>query len=212
MRSRLSPLFHSLVTSLIVVSTTIGCEYEYRDDPVASTRSNQPPPPTEEEVKAQEVRKQVAASGERPTLKAGKDVSGAMAIPANAKKLNLPQLAEAGQLAVTSNVPGLGDLQNVYDEGDSTLTKSDGVNPFRFTLDFTTTRNIKAVRVLSTYSDYGWAIQSDSGQRFVVDMVIDGEWSTVAFPEGLKTKQLIVEVLRKVRDNYVHVNEIEVYE
>jgi hypothetical protein len=154
----------------------------------------------------------VAESGDRPTLKAGKDVSGAMAIPANAKKLNLPQLAENGQLTVTSNVPGLGDLQNSYDEVETTLAKSEGVNPFRFTLDFATPRTIKAVRVLSTYSDYSWAIQSDSGQRFVVDMVIEGEWSSVAFPEGLKTKQLIVEVLRKVRDNYVHVNEIEVFE
>lgn len=212
MRSRLSPLFHSLAATLIVVGTTIGCEYEYRDDPVASNRPDQPPPPTQEEIKIQEQRKQAAESGDRPTLKAGKDVSGAMAVPANAKKLTLPQLAENGQLTVTSNVPGLGDLQNSYDEVETTLTKSDGINPFRFTLDFAAPRNVKAVRVLSTYSDYGWAIQNDAGQRFVVDMIIEGEWSTVAFPEGLKTKRLIVEVLRKVRDNYVHVNEIEVFE
>ncbi len=212
MRSRLRPLLQPFVTTLLIVSTTLGCEYEYRDDPVASTRPDQPPPPTQEEIKVQEQRKLAAASGDRPTLKTGKDVSGAMAIPANAKKLNLPQLAENGQLSVASNVPGLGDLHNAYDEVETTLTKSDGINPFRFTLDFTTARTVKAVRVLSTYSDYAWAIQSDSGQRFVVDMVIEGEWSTVAFPEGLKTKQLVVEVLRKMRDNYVHVNEIEVFE
>jgi len=212
MRSRLSSTLLALASTAAIVSTTSGCEYEYRDDPVASTRPNQPPPPTEEELKIQEQRKLAAVSGDRPTLKAGKDVSGAMAIPANAKKLNLPQLIEGGQLTVTSNVPGLGDLPNVFDESDNSLSKSDGVNPFGFTLDFATQRNVKAVRVLSTYSDYAWAIQSDSGQRFVVDMVIDGEWSTVAFPEGLKTKRLIVEVLRKVRDNYVHVNEIEVFE
>lgn len=212
MRSRLSPLVHSLATICLVAITSMGCEYEYRDDPVASNRPNQPPPPTQEEIKIQEQRKQVVENSGQPTLKAGKDVSGAMAIPANAKKLNLPQLAESGQLTVTSNVPGLGDLQNSYDEVETTLAKSEGVNPFRFTLDFATPRNIKAVRVLSTYSDYGWAIQNDVGQRFVVDMVIEGEWSTVAFPEGLKTKRLIVEVLRKVRDNYVHVNEIEVFE
>jgi hypothetical protein len=34
----------------------------------------------------------------------------------------------------------------------------------------------------------------------------------MAFPEGLKTKTLTVEVLRKLRDNYVHLNEIELYE
>jgi hypothetical protein len=43
-------------------------------------------------------------------------------------------------------------------------------------------------------------------------MIIEGEWSTVSWPEGLKTKKLSVEVLRKVRDNYVHVNEIELFE
>ena len=212
MRSRLSPLLHFLATVCLIASTTMGCEYEYRDDPVASNRPNQPPPPTQEELKIQEQRKQVVESSGQPSLKAGKDVSGAMAVPANAKKLNLPQLVEGGQLTVTSNVPGLGDLQNSYDEVETTLTKSDGINPFRFTLDFAAPRNVKAVRVLSTYSDYGWAIQNDAGQRFVVDMIIEGEWSTVAFPEGLKTKRLIVEVLRKVRDNYVHVNEIEVFE
>lgn len=212
MRSRLSVTLLSLVFATAVITTTAGCEYEYRDDPVASNRPNQPPPATQEEIKIQEQRKQIAESSGQPTLKAGKDVSGAMAIPASAKKLNLPQLAENGQLAVTSNVPGLGDLHSAYDEVETTLTKSDGINPFRFTFDFATPRNVKAIRVLSTYSDYAWAIQNDAGQRFVVDMVIEGEWSTVAFPEGLKTKQLIVEVLRKVRDNYVHVNEIEVFE
>ena len=165
-----------------------------------------------QERQAVEEKKPAEVSGDRPVLKPGKDVSGAMAVPAKAKKLNLPELIETGVVTLKTNVSGLGDANLAADEIETTLSKSNGVNPFRFSFEFSNDRLIKAVRVLSTYSDYSLAIETDKGDRFVVDMIIEGEWSTVSWPEGLKTKKLSVEVLRKVRDNYVHVNEIELFE
>jgi hypothetical protein len=189
-----------------------ACEYEFRDDPVAVSRGNAPQVAPDKDLPAVEEKKQMAESGDRPVLRPGKDVSGAMAVPAKAKKLNLAALIESGALALKTNVPGLADAALSIDETDTTLSKSDGINPFKFFFEFSEPRLIKAVRVLSTYSDYALAIETDKGDRFVVDMVIEGEWSTVSWPEGLKTKKLTVEVLRKVRDNYVHVNEIEIFE
>jgi hypothetical protein len=126
--------------------------------------------------------------------------------------VNLTELVEQGNLVVSSNLPGAGDIKQAFDEDDSTLAKSEGANPFVFTFKFTNPVTLKAVRVLSTYSDYGWSLEAQGTPRLVVDTIIDGEWSILAWPEGLKTDQVKIEVLRKTRDNYVHLNEIEMYE
>jgi hypothetical protein len=205
-------LINSLLPCGLLTFALCSCEYEFRDDPVAVSRGNVPDASPNQERQAVEEKKPAEVSGDRPVLKPGKDVSGAMAVPAKAKKLNLPELIETGVVTLKTNVSGLGDANLAADEIETTLSKSNGVNPFRFSFEFSNDRLIKAVRVLSTYSDYSLAIETDKGDRFVVDMIIEGEWSTVSWPEGLKTKKLSVEVLRKVRDNYVHVNEIELFE
>jgi hypothetical protein len=162
-----------------------------------------PQPPVEEKKPASDV---------RPVLAPGKEVSGLDALPANAKRLNLPELAEKGELTVKSNDPGFGNPTLVYDEIETSLAKSNDINPFKVTFEFATPRTVKGIKVLSSYSDYGWAVEVEGANRLVVDTVIDGQWSTIAWPEGIKAKKVTVEVLRKVRDNYVHLNEIEFYE
>jgi hypothetical protein len=145
-------------------------------------------------------------------LAPGKDTSGQAALPPKVKRINLGALVEEGKVVVTTNVPGTNDSGLAFDETDSTLSKSEGVNPFAFTFKFSNPVTIKAVRVLSTYSDYGWAVEAQGSPRLVVDTIIDGEWSTIAWPEGISTAQIKIEVLRKSRDNFVHLNEIEIYE
>jgi hypothetical protein len=201
-------LSHVIVSSAVAVGLS-SCEYEWKDEPVKSENrvaaaNHDAPPPPEEEKKP--------ASAERPVLAPGKDVPGTDAVPANAKRLNLPELAQTGAMVVTSNDSGYKDPTLVYDEIETSLVKSNDINPLKVTFEFPAARTLKAVKVLSTYSDYGWAIEVDGGGRLVVDAVIDGEWSTIAWPEGIKAKKIAVEVLRKMRDNYVHLNEIEIYE
>lgn len=205
------------VFALSVCSYAItACEYEFKEDNGGSSlvflrdvprAQTDPHNPQQDQPQKPQPTPEVRAE-----LAPGKDVSGQAALPAKAKRLNLADLVEQGQLAVTTNVAGAGDLQLVFDEVDSTLTKSDGTNPFVFTLEFSNPIAIKAVRILSTYSDYGWALEAQGTPRLVVDMIIDGEWSTMAWPEGMKTNKVKIEVLRKTRDNFVHVNEIEIYE
>lgn len=201
-------LSHAILCS-VVAGGLSSCEYEWKDEPAKSENrvavaNHDAPPPAEEEKKP--------ASAERPVLAPGKDVPGTDAVPANAKRLNLPELAQNSAVVVTSNDPGYKDPTLVYDEIETSLAKSNDINPLKVTFEFPAARTLKAVKVLSTYSDYGWAIEVDGGNRHVVDAVIDGEWSTIAWPEGIKAKKLTVEVLRKMRDNYVHLNEIEIYE
>lgn len=189
-----------------------ACEYEWKEDagsgemyraPAAVAQAGGGVQPKEQ--------KQEPPPNVQPVLAPGKDVSGQAAMPPKVKKLNLTEMLEGGTLNVTANIMG-GDLGQSFDEREDTLAKSEGHNPFKVTFEFAEQRTIKAVKVLSTYSDYGWALQPDQGERLVVDTIIDGEWSTIAWPDGFKVKRLTVEVLRKYRDNYVHLNEVEIYE
>jgi hypothetical protein len=209
-------LFRSLLVCGVFVGGALfvsGCEYEWKED----ARGPEPYPVQQAGQNAQgasqaENSKQAAPPPEvKPVLAPGKDVSGQAVLPPKARKLNLAELRDAGELNVTANFIG-GDMPLVFDEREDTLAKSEGFNPFKFTFEFTNSRTIKAVRVLSSYSDYSWALQVDQGERLFVDTIIDGEWSTIAWPEGLKGKRVQVEVLRKHRDNFVHLNEIEIYE
>jgi hypothetical protein len=208
-----SHYLNRFVASCLTVLFCVGCEYEWKDEPVRSEPEVvQIDNGDEARSSTQVVKVTVAPSDVRPVLAPGKSVSGEAAVPNKAKKLNLPEMLEQGQLTISSNVSGLGGLEMAIDEVESSLAKSEGTNPFKITLQFSREVNIKAVRVLSSYSDYGWAVEATGSPRLVVDTVVDGQWSTMAFPEGLKTKTLTVEVLRKLRDNYVHLNEIELYE
>jgi hypothetical protein len=203
-------------TLVLVLISVQACEYEFKDEPesrprqvevVISDELRSPEDRAKERFKAAPTPANV-----RPVLAAGKDVSGQASLPPKAKRINLPELLESGELVVTSNVPGARDVPLALDEIEDTLSKSEGVNPLKFSFEFKSPRMVKAVRVLSTYSDYSWAFELQGGERLVVDTVIDGQWSTIAWPEGLKASKFSVEVLRKMRDNYVHVNEVEVYE
>ena len=201
---------------LLLAFLCSGCEYEFRDEPASAANTIEVVISEELRSPDERARERLQAlptpTNVRPVLAPGKDVSGQAAVPQKSKKTNLSQLVENGELVVTANIPGLRDLELAFDEIEDTLSKSEGINPYQLIFQFKTPRMIRAVRVLSTYSDYGWAFVPDGGERLVVDTVIDGQWSTIAWPDGLKTAKFSVEVLRKMRDNFVHLNEVEVYE
>lgn len=200
------------LVALLVSLVVAGCEYEWKEDAGSGElyRASAVLQAGGGE-QAKEQKREVPPPNVQPVLAPGKDVSGQAALPPKVKKLNLTEMLEGGTLNVTANIMG-GDLGQSFDEREDTLAKSEGHNPFKLTFEFAEQRTIKAVKVLSTYSDYGWALQPDQGERLVVDTIIDGEWSTIAWPDGFKVKRLTVEVLRKHRDNFVHLNEVEIYE
>jgi hypothetical protein len=204
----------SLLILLVVIIFTTGCEYEWKDEPPATDRvvilADNSEPARQQPAEAPKPIQQ-QQSDQRPVLAPGKDVSGQAALPAKVKRIDLLGLLESGGVQVSANVSGP-DLSLAFDEREDTLAKSEGVNPYKLTFEFTNARTIKAIRVLSSYSDYSWAFQTEGGERLFVDTVIDGQWSTIAWPDGVKVQKFSIEVLRKHRDNFVHLNEVEVYE
>ncbi len=203
----------ALLLAAVVVA---ACEYEFKEDAAGKSSSlvllRDVPRDSREHQGVTEPQKPAQPPDVRPTLVPGKEVSGKAELSPKLKKLNLPDLVEQGAVTVSTNVAGLGDGHLAFDEVDSTLSKSEGRNPFVFTFRFSNPQALKAVRVLSTYSDFGVAVDVEGVGRFVVDTVIDGEWAVVSFPDGgAKISKVVVEVLRKHRDNYVHLNEIEMY-
>jgi hypothetical protein len=46
----------------------------------------------------------------------------------------------------------------------------------------------------------------------VLDPIPEGDWATIVFPAPVNAKKILVQTLRKSRDNFVHVNEIELYQ
>ena len=92
------------------------------------------------------------------------------------------------------------------------LVRTPEINPLDTTITFTAPTKIKALRVRSTYSDFAIAIQVDGGERVVLDPIPEGDRATIVFPAPVTAKKILVQTLRKSRDNFVHVNEIELYQ
>jgi hypothetical protein len=79
-------------------------------------------------------------------------------------------------------------------------------------LTFVEPVKIKGVRVLSTYSDYNWSFTADNGERLVLESIPEGVSSVLVLPAPVTAKSITIEVLRRTRDDYVHVNEVDLYE
>jgi hypothetical protein len=103
-------------------------------------------------------------------------------------------------------------LNNLFDGADDSLVRTPEINPLDTTITFTAATKIRALRVRSTYSDFAIAVQVDGGERIVLDPIPEGDWATIVFPTPVAAKKILVQTLRKSRDNFVHVNEIELYQ
>lgn len=196
------------VISALAFSTLTACDYEFKDDPQgAKNDSSADEDEDEDEEDAQVERKPDI----RPTLAPGKDYSGSSTLPAGAKRIDLLNLAATNQATLTLNIPNE-KPDNLFDGADDSIVRTPDINPLETTISFTAPTKIKALRVRSTYSDFAIAIQIDGGERLIIDHIPDGDWGTVVFAAPVTAKKVFVQILRKVRDNFVHANEIEIYQ
>ena len=193
------------IISALTLTTLTACEYEFKDQPVQDKKES----PVEEEEKPVEQKQD--APKPLGTLAPGKPYQGATSLPADAKRLDVLNLAAENKVTLTSNVPGE-TLNNLFDGADDSLVRTPEINPLDATLTFTTPTKIKALRVRSTYSDFAIAVQVDGGERVVLDPIPEGDWATIVFPTPVNAKKILVQTLRKSRDNFVHVNEIELFQ
>ena len=206
-----SSLLRFGLISALTLTTLTACDYEFKDQPAKGEREV----PVDEEENAPDSEKQEEQKRDAPkpigTLAPGKPYQGATSVPADAKRLDVLNLTASNQATVSSNVPGAA-LDNLFDGADDSLVRTPEINPLDTTLTFTAATKIKALRVRSTYSDFAIAIQVDGGERIVLDPIPEGDWATIVFPTPVTAKKILVQTLRKSRDNFVHVNEIELYQ
>ncbi len=199
------------IISALTLTTLTACEYEFKDQPAKGEREV----PVDEEENAPEAEKQEEQKRDAPkpigTLAPGKPYQGATSLPADAKRVDVLNLAAESKAALTSNVPGE-TLNNLFDGADDSLVRTPEINPLDTTITFTAATKIRALRVRSTYSDFAIAVQVDGGERIVLDPIPEGDWATIVFPTPVAAKKILVQTLRKSRDNFVHVNEIELYQ
>jgi len=205
---RSSVLRFGIITALTLTTLT-ACEYEFKDQPAQGEKEV----PADGEDAPEEKHEEQKHDAPKPlgTLAPGKPYQGATSLPAGAKRLDILNLAAANQATLSSNVPGAA-LDNLFDGADDSLVRTPEINPLDTTITFTAPTKLKALRVRSTYSDFAIAVQVDGDERVVLDPIPEGDWATIVWPTPVTAKKILVQTLRKSRDNVVHVNEIELYQ
>jgi hypothetical protein len=198
------------IISALTLTTLTACDYEFKDQPAQGDKEF---PADADENAPEEKHEEHKRDAPKPlgTLAPGKPYQGATSLPAGAKRLDLLNLAASNQATLSSNVPGE-TLQNLFDGADDSLVRTPDINPLDTTITFAAPTTIKALRVRSTYSDFAIAVQVDGGERVVLDPIPEGDWATIVWPAPITAKKILVQTLRKSRDNFVHVNEIELYQ
>jgi hypothetical protein len=101
-------------------------------------------------------------------------------------------------------------LNELFDGDSGSVSRSEEVNPLVFDFIFQTPIRLAGVRLFPSYSTYDWALKPAPDQPLlVVRAAADKEWSRINLNEPVETSQVRLEVRRLVRDDYVHVNEVE---
>ncbi len=200
------------IINVLALTTLTACEYEFKDEPAKKQEELEvevDEDASEEDSKAEE-QKEAAPPAVRPTLAPGKAYEGSTTLPQGAKLIDLLNLEATNQATLTMNVPG--PHNSLFDAADDTLVRTPGINPLDTTITLTAPTKIKALRVRSTYSDFAVAVQIDDAERIILDPIPDGDWATMVWTTPITAKKVFVQILRKSRDNFVHANEIELYQ
>lgn len=198
----------------LTLTTFTACEYEFDDAPPPSEVEEEVPVDEEENAPEQEAKpvenRRAEVPDVRPTLAPGKPYQGSTTLPQGAKMIDLLNLQATNAATLSTNTSEA--VTPLFDGADDTLLRTPNINPLDATIVLTQPIKLKALRVRSTYSDFAVAVQIDGGERIILDPIPEGDWATIVWPTPISAKKVFVQTLRKIRDNYVHVNEIELYQ
>lgn len=150
----------------------------------------------------------------RPTLKPGKPVtSNSRPVEATLKKMDLAGLLRTGGLTIEANDPQfVPRLSTLFDGAVDQPARTEDVNPLLLTLRFAQPIRLKTVRLFPSYASYNWVLStSDEDQGLMVRDAPAEEWSRIDLGQAMETQLVRIALLRIERDNYVHVNEVELY-
>jgi hypothetical protein len=150
----------------------------------------------------------------RRTLPDAVETTPVEVLTAELSRLDMAIMRANGTLQVEVNDPDLTPYLDALIDGDpSTLVRSNGVNPLVVTLTFTQPVRVTAVRIFPTYSLHDWVIEPLPGEERLLVRDAPGQaWSSIELDQPTETAVVRVEVLRLERDDFVHLNEIELYD
>jgi hypothetical protein len=131
------------------------------------------------------------------------------------KKLDIANLYRDGDLAIETNDPTLTPrLTEVFDGNTVSLGRSAQINPLVLTFTFKTPLTLKAVRLFPSHASEGYELtvfENSESRGVELSHAPNLEWSRVDVNAKAASSEVQLEVKRLDSDDYVHVNEIEIY-
>ncbi|MFA6570149.1 MAG: Ig-like domain-containing protein, partial [Bacteroidota bacterium] len=139
-------------------------------------------------------------------------------------KLNVSGGIKSGIIQVQSNTPfDIGKIENIFDGQTSTLARTPAVNPLIITLILDDSIAFAKTRIFFSYGEGTFRLEaamslSDLSSQGPTYKVIEDEhslkwdgWDSTEF-EPVPAKVIRLTVRRTTGDNYVHLNEWEIYQ
>ncbi len=149
----------------------------------------------------------------RPKLESATVVEAGTADLTDLRMMDLGEGLAAGNVRIEPNDPSvIPAVRLIVDGNVESLIKSNVINPLVITIDLAEEISLAAVRVYPVGSPYDWLVEAlPGGPRYMLRGVPERAWSQLDLPEAVTTSIVRLEVLRLKRDDYVHLNEVELY-
>jgi hypothetical protein len=127
-------------------------------------------------------------------------------------RIDLRAARASGAVAIATNDPAVDpSIETVIDGSVHSLVRGEGINPLILTFTFTEPIALRTARVVLAGSPYDWTLEAAEGDRRVESRIPERVWSQIDLPEPVTTKVVKIEAQRLERDDFVHVNEIELW-
>jgi hypothetical protein len=189
-----------------------GCESR---NPAAVSRERHPElyetdQPSSEKIKPAEP---LEATPDKARVFESADVPPKREVIEGLEKLDLAAGRRSGRLTIRVNDPALPPrLDAILDGNTTTLSRTENVSPLVLRLILNPPIRLRAARVYPSYSSYAWVLEpTPGGDRLLIREAPAEAWSAIELDAAVETGEVRLEILRLERDDYVHVNEIELW-
>jgi hypothetical protein len=149
----------------------------------------------------------------RRVLSGGVEVAAVKSTVEGLRRIAVAPARRSGDIDVVTNDSSLDhQLGPLFDGNTRSLVRSEKINPLFVTFTFRTPVSLKTVRVFPSYSSYDWGLQAAPEAEWLVIRNASGQaWSALELQNAVRTEVVRVELLRRQRDDFVHLNEIELW-
>jgi hypothetical protein len=197
----------------VCIALLAGCDLPRRVRDQAETAPPLPAGSIEVDPQAQVEPPPVPANLNRPTLPNATVIEAPDRSLEGLAKLDIAAARSTDRVAIEVNDELFAPrLEAIFDGDTESLARTENVNPMILTLTFPAPIKLRVARVYLAGSPYDWLLEPVVGEdRHLRRNVPERTWSAIDLPEAVETSAVRIEALRLERDDYVHVNEIELW-